>query len=182
MYFQNPEEKRTSVLSWKARLEGLLAFDLQLHYIALRILHVVGIRSWKSEVPHWLFLIHAKVHALFQFSFYKLHCMIRVQGSQHFDHTCRQIFTKKIENIILWSANWNQSCCNIRVGIISDNSAAKKQLLEWAETVEKGLEIWSMLQKLKMENSCSLWMTNSFIMHLFKRETCKFVSIRNFIY
>ena len=69
----------------------------------------------------------------------------RVQNSSRlFDHTCQWLFTEEIENVMLWSANWNQSRC-----ISYQTIKQPRNILKWVERVEKGLEIWSVLQKLK---------------------------------
>ena len=55
---------------------------------------------------------------------------------------------------MLWSAHWNRSCCNVVVNIKFYSSPETfyklfRNVLNWVERLGKGLEIQSVLQKLK---------------------------------
>ena len=51
-------------------------------------------------------------------------------------NTCQQLFIEEIENVMLWSANWNWRHCNVVVNI-----SYQTIKFQWVERVEKVLEI-----------------------------------------
>ena len=49
---------------------------------------------------------------------------------QHFDQTCWRLFTKEIENVMLWAAHWNRSCCNVVVNISYQTEKKPRNVLK----------------------------------------------------
>ena len=71
----------------------------------------------------------------------------------------RRLFTEEIENVMLWSAHWNWSLCNVVVNISYQTIKQPRNVFKrfgnvvkkWVERVQKGLGILKRAAKVEKE-------------------------------
>ena len=95
--------------------------------LCLSLLYIESYWENMWKFVHALYLFSTRPHGFEKMQGCSVECLalmtewgklLRVQNSnQHFDHTCRRLFTEEVENVMLWSANWNRSHCNAAVNI-----------------------------------------------------------------
>ena len=127
------------------------------------ILHSLWTASHFRVVPYFsmkLFLLML-LSLLFLFMLLLLLYYQRFQNnSLHL--TARRLFTEEIENVMLWLANWSQSCCYVEANIsyqtINNQQTFWKHFWKRFKMSRKSRKRFGNLQcaaKVEKENSCS---------------------------
>ena len=81
---------------------------------------------------------------------------------RHFEHTCWRLFTEEIENVMLWSVNWNRSRCNVVIPYqtIKQPRNVWKTFWKRFKMFRKSRKrFWNLkcAAKVEKENSCSTY-------------------------